>query len=179
MKNLFYSLSLLFILVACTTDENDPWTEYAKWRDDNNEWIKNQALIVNPDGSLYYERVVPAWNHNAYVLIHYFNDRSETAGNLSPLFTSTVAVKYIGRLYNDTVFDSSYSMPDSIFTTTSANVISGWQIALADMHVGDTCEVLIPYEEAYFGGGSGVVLPYSCLKFNMKLVDIPYYEVKP
>jgi FKBP-type peptidyl-prolyl cis-trans isomerase FklB len=114
--------------------------------------------------------------------MHWFNDRSKTAGNLQPYYTSTVDVKYIGRLYNDEAFDSSYLLTetygDSIYRTKVTAVISGWTIALQEMHVGDSVEVIIPYQSAYGLSGSGTaVLPFSNLKFNIKLVDIPYWEI--
>lgn len=182
MKKLLI-ISLLVVavatLVSCHDEEKSTWSEYAEWRDANDKWIADLVAKTNPDGSRYYERITPAWNSNAYVLIHYFNDRSLTQGNLSPLFTSSVAVKYYGQLYNDIPFDSSYTNIDSVFTTTLGSVIPGWTIALTDMRVGDTCEVAIPYAQAYGTSSTGVIPPFSCLKFGIKLVDIPYYEVKP
>lgn len=180
MRKLLFVPIILLLLAACAEDDySDVWTYYAGWRQENDEWIQNQAKRTNPDGTLYYNKVVPSWNPNAYVLMHYFNDRNETKDNLVPMYTSTVSVKYQGKLITDTIFDSSYSLPDSLFTTTLGSVIQGWSIALQDMHVGDSCEVLIPYQQAYYTSGSGLVLPFSCLKFGIKLVDIPYYEIKP
>ena len=179
MKKLLF-LPLILIIAACGGDDyNDVYSTYAQWRNENNQWIAEMAAERDTDGSLYYTKVVTPWNDNAYVLMHYFNDCDSTKENLSPLFTSTVAVKYIGYLYNDTIFDSSYSNPDSLYYTTSADVIPGWAIALNAMHVGDSCDVIIPYEQAYYANGAGVILPFSCLRFSMKLVDIPYYEIKP
>lgn len=180
MKKLLFLPFLFLVLFSCTTsDYTNVWTTYEDWRNDNDQWLFEQADLRNPDGSTYYERVVPDWNPNAYVLMHWFNNREETAGNLVPLYTSTVSVIYKGELYNGEVFDSSYTLTDSLFTTTASNLISGWTIALANMHVGDSCDVIIPYQQAYYTSSSGIVLPFSVLKFSMKLVDIPYYEVKP
>ena len=62
------------------------------------------------------------------MLAHWFNDRKLTQGNLKPYYTSTVDVKYIGRLYNDEPFDSSYTLMadygDSIFRTKVGRVIA-------------------------------------------------------
>ena len=110
--------------------------------------------------------------------MHWFNDRNSTAGNLKPYYTSTVAVKYIGRLYNNEAFDSSYLAPDSLFKTKVNSVIPGWTIALQEMHVGDSVEVIIPYQSAYGTSGTGKILPFSNLKFNIKLVDITNWETK-
>lgn len=179
MKKLLL-LPILALVMGCSHDDyTDIWEEYNQWRLDNDQWIIEQEVMRDSNGDVYYKRVVPSWNINAYVLMHFFNDTEETAGNLVPLYTSTVAVKYEGQLYNGTVFDSSYSQPDSIFTTTPGDVIPGWTIALQNMHVGDSCEVVIPYQYAYNTSSQGIIKPFSCLKFKMKLVDIPYYELKP
>ncbi len=109
------------------------------------------------------------------MLIHYFNDRAKTEGNLSPLVTSTVDAKYIGRLYNDEPFDSSFTMTtygDSIYRFRPSDMISGWQIALTDMRVGDSCRVVIPADQGYGVQSTGIILPYSVLVFDIKLTDI-------
>lgn len=158
------------------------WEEYEAWRKDNNAWYNGMVQRTNPDGSPYYTILNPDWYPSSGVLIHYFNDRAKTEGNLSPLMNSTVDVVYIGHLYNDTPFDSSYtatSYGDSIFRCQPVNVIEGWQIALNDMRIGDTCEIVIPYTQAYGTTGQGSIPPYSALRFNMKLVGIPAYELPP
>ena len=47
------------------------------------------------------------------------------------------------------------------------------------MNVGDSVEIIIPYNMGYGGSQTGIIKPYSTLIFNLKLVDIPYYEVRP
>lgn len=171
-------VSLALAAVSCMSG-ND-WDDYETWRKENNAWYLSQTQRTNPDGTPYYTKLTPSWFPSSGVLIHYFNDRSKTAGNLSPLQTSTVDMIYIGRLYNDTIFDSSYANTqygDSIFRTKPNAVIDGWQIALNDMRVGDTCEIIIPYLQAYGTTGQGSIPPFSVLRFNMKLVGIPAYEV--
>lgn len=166
---------------ACKNHDNN-WDDYADWREANNSWLDEQKKRTNPDGTPYYQEIRPVYDQGQYVLAHWFNNRSETAGNLKPYYTSTVDVKYIGRRYNDTAFDSSYLMKesygDSIFRTSLSGVISGWSIALQAMHVGDSVEVLIPYQSGYGATGYGSIAPYSNLRFNMKLVDIPFWETK-
>lgn len=180
---ILFLISALFAgFASCSSEEEDTWKEYKEWREANESWLLEQADRLDENGNNYYTKLVPVWNKDAYVYIHYFNDRKETAGNLSPLFTSTVDVKYIGHLYDGTAFDSSYlntSPADSIFRTQLSEVVVGWTIALSDMHVGDSCEVLIPYQYAYGASATGSIKPYSALQFNIKLVDIPGYEVQP
>lgn len=182
MKKSLYILPALIALFAITVascDKNDTWEDYYEWRDANEAWLTKQSMLKDDNGELFYTRVVPQWNKSAYVYMHFFNDRSLTEGNLSPLYTSTISVKYIGRLYDNEAFDSSFLNTDSIFTSSLTDLVPGWAIALENMRVGDSARVLIPYELGYGSQGSGSIPAYSALQFDIKLVDIPYYEVKP
>lgn len=184
MKKLpfFFIFAIVAIAFGCSTGDDSAWEEYADWRDANISWFNEQQNRTNADGSKYYTTLVPDWDTSNCVLIHYFNDRKLTEGNLSPLYTSTVDVKYIGHLYNGTPFDSSYTLTasygDSIYRTRCNKIIQGWVVALEDMRVGDSCEVIIPYTMAYGSQDAGIIKPYSTLKFHIKLVDIPFYEIK-
>lgn len=174
------SVIVIGILVSCHNDD-DNWENYKEWRNANAAWLERQAdSTVN--GRQYYVTVRPEYDKGQYVLMHWFNDRNATQNNLQPYYTSTVDVKYIGYLYNGEPFDSSYLMTasygDSIFRTTLKSVISGWAIALQEMHVGDSVEVVIPYQSAYGISGYGNIDPYSNLRFCMKLVDIPAWEIQ-
>lgn len=172
--------TIVALISSCGMDNENTWEEYREWREANEQWFHEQQNRTNSDGSLYYQALYPEWDKAQYILIHYFNDRSLTKDNLSPLLTSTVDVKYIGRLYNDEPFDSSYNLTtngDSIYRQKCNGVISGWQVAMANMHVGDSCEVIIPYSLGYGASEVGIIKPYSALHFNIKLVDIPFYEV--
>lgn len=187
MKKLPLILALLiagtWCFSSCSGDDNDSIAEiYTEWNALNEAWIKEQQARTNPDGSPYYQTIVPDWNTSAYVLIHYFNDRSLTEGNLSPLYTSTVDTRYHLSLYNGVAVDSSTNISTygpGIFRTKLSEVIAGWSIALSDMRCGDTAEVVIPYAQGYGVSTTSSIAPYSNLKFNIRLVDIPYYEVNP
>lgn len=178
MKKLLLIFPLIALALGACSEKEDI-DQYFDWMETNDNWIEEQAQKRNADGTPYYEKIVPEWNSNAYVLIHYFNDRSKTEGNLTPLYTSTVAVKYDGRMCDDTPFDSSYNNVDSLYISQVSSNISGWWIALTNMRVLDSAEVIIPYAQAYGSSSQGIIMPFSCLKFNMKLVDIPYYQEKP
>lgn len=172
------ALVIMATIAACNDDPDNVWDRYETWRTDNESFFEEQRYKI-VDGLNYYQTITPVWNSSAQVLIRYLNDRTLTEGNLTPLLTSTVAVKYRGHLYNGEPFDSSYTQKDSIFTTSVGNVIDGWTIALQHMRVGDSAEVVIPYHLAYGSQSTGKIVPYSTLIFNIKLVDIPYFEVRP
>ncbi|MDE6826032.1 MAG: FKBP-type peptidyl-prolyl cis-trans isomerase [Paramuribaculum sp.] len=172
--------ALAIAAASCMSESN--WDTYADWRKANDEWYLKMVDTLDAQGNNYYTKLSPAWNPGSGVLIHFFNDRSLTAGNLSPLETSIVDMKYIGRYYNLVPFDSSYTNTaaygDSIYRSRVGDNIDGWQIALNAMRVGDSVEVVIPYPVAYGANGYNTIPPYSVLRFNMKLVDIPAYELR-
>ncbi|MFI3239318.1 MAG: FKBP-type peptidyl-prolyl cis-trans isomerase [Bacteroidales bacterium] len=181
-KYIFFTF-ILIALAACSLETDNNWSTYEEWREANDEWMAEKAELLDEDGKLYYTRVQAAWDdaESSYVLMKYFNDTTLTENNLKPLYTSTVDVKYIGRTYEDEAVDSSYLLTepaDSVLRTTVSGVVGGWMIALQNMHIGDSCEVLIPYQQAYGSDGIGDILPYSALQFHMKLVDIPGYVIE-
>lgn len=175
-------LTLITIFTSCKIGDDGVWEEYAEWRKTNESWFNEQKVRVDANGNKFYTEVSPVWDTTQCVLIHYYNDRKLTEGNLTPLYTSTVDVKYRGCLYNEEPFDSSYSLTasygDSIYRTQCNKTIQGWIIALENMRVGDSCEVIIPQNLAYGAQNMGIIKPYSALKFQIKLVDIPFYETK-
>ncbi len=180
-KKTLYILPVVIALLSCLAacHDDNTWSDYSEWRQANDKWLELQSTLLDDNGDLFYTRVVPEWNKSAYIYMHFFNDRSLTEGNLSPLYSSTVSVKYIGRFYNNEPFDSSYLNVDSLFTSTIPGLISGWAIALEKMRVGDSARIVIPYQQGYGTTTTGSILPYSALQFDIKLVDIPYYELKP
>lgn len=186
MRKFLYSLlsaaAVASALVSCNSDEKTTAELYAEYHNANQAWLEEMQAKKDSLGLPYYKTLVPAWNPGAYVLIHYFNDRKETEGNLSPLYTSIVDVRYEGRRYNGTLFDESTNNTTpapGIFRTQLNSVISGWTIALSDMRCKDTAEIIIPYQFAYGEQGAfnaDTILPYSNLRFNVRLVDIYKYE---
>lgn len=187
MKKLIW-LTLLCIAVpflpGCSKDDDDvDLDNYVDWKAQNEEWLADLKAKKNADGSPYYETVIPKWNPAAYVLMHFFNDRAETAGNLVPLYTSTVDVRYIGYNCENEPFDSS-SVETAygrlgIRRFIPTQLIQGWAIALLNMHVGDTAEIIVPYEYAYGTSAANGMKPYSNLRFNVRLDDIYRYEANP
>lgn len=160
-------------LTSCEDDDIKNWNDYADWREANDAWLHEQQVTGK------YTKVTPEWNANLHVLMRWLNDRTATESNLRPLYTSSVSVKYKGWLYDGTPFDSSYVYTDSVVTMLPANLIDGWVIALEQMHVGDRVEILVPYAAAYGTSSLGLINPYSNLRFELELRDIPTYEVRP
>ena len=92
-------------------------------------------------------------------------------GDKCPRNGNVVTVHYKGSLINGKVFDSSYERgyPEAFRVN---ELITGWQIALTQMHVGDHWIVYIPWEMGYGKKGCGNIPGYSTLVFEMELVTI-------
>ena len=171
---------------ACKDDDDDDTTytydlsDFQQWRAQNDAWVAEMQQRRNADGTPYYTTVIPAWNPGIFVLMHYFNDRSDTEGNLTPLSTSTVDVRYVGYDCEGAGFDSSTNVNRygklGIARFGCNQVISGWTAAMEQMRVGDTVEIIVPYNAAYGTQYTAAVRPYSSLRFNIRLDDIYRYE---
>ncbi len=177
MKRLPLIALFIFVLSACKLDPvRDAWEYYKDWRVENNEWLAKQEALTDANGKAYFQKVTPEFDQSAYVLIHYFNDRASTEGNLTPLISSTVNVKYKLLNCREEAVDSSYLLTDSIYQQRLSNTVEGFQIALMAMNVGDSCEVIIPYQYGYSNTGNGSILPYTHLRYLLKLKGIEKYE---
>lgn len=186
MKKILYAIALCAAGMMTSCLGNGVEDQYKDWNEANQKWFNEQMIRIGSDGKPYYEVIAADWDPNARILMHWYNDRSLTEDNLSPLYTSMVDVKYKGALYNGEAFDSSYlsTSPREGVTRfsigqsgTSNGVIEGWAIALQNMHVGDSCHVIINYQQGYGVMNFGTTIkPYSVLQFDMKLDDIYKYE---
>lgn len=85
-----------------------------------------------------------------------------------------VAVNYIGKLANGTVFDDSYKRGKPIkFVLGEGKVIKGWDEGIALMHVGDKFRLIIPPQLGYGANGAGgVIPPNATLIFDTQLMSV-------
>ncbi len=183
MKKIFAIIAIAAaVLYSCKNDDDQTWEDYMAWRETNNAWFNEMRARTNPDGTPYYEVITPTWSPNTSVLIHYFNDRSETEGKLSPIYTSTVDTRYYLHLCDSTAVDSSVNNTTpapGVFRARLNEMIVGWGIAIPQMRCGDTAEIIIPYTAGYGTSSNGAIRPFSNLRFNVRLVDIPHLESIP
>jgi len=100
---------------------------------------------------------------------------------IKPETADKVYVHYVGKLMNDTIFDSSYKRgaPFS-FNLGEGRVIRGWDEGIALLNEGDSAILIIPPQLGYGNTQVGNIPPNSTLKFYVKLVKVEKApQVKP
>ncbi|KAF3433113.1 hypothetical protein FNV43_RR24215 [Rhamnella rubrinervis] len=86
-----------------------------------------------------------------------------------------VSVRYIGKLQkNGKIFDSNVGGPPFKFRLGLGQVISGWDVGVNGMRVGDKRRLTIPPSMGYGakGAGGGKIPPNAWLLFDVELVDV-------
>ena len=87
---------------------------------------------------------------------------------------SKLSVHYIGKLEDNTVFDSSYDRGQFFnFQIGVRQVILGWETGLLGMKEGGKRTIFIPYQLAYGETGAGSLIPpKSNLIFEIEVIKV-------
>lgn len=122
----------------------------------NREWLAAKALEdgVKPlDKGIYYKVL-----------------KSGRPGAPSPGRGSVVTAHYTGKTINGKTFDSSRGGVAPAFRLR--DLITGWIIALQQMHVGDRWELYIPAEQGYGKFNQPGIPGGSTLIFDIELLGV-------
>ena len=85
----------------------------------------------------------------------------------------TVAVHYVGRFEDGTIFDTSLNTGNPLaFVLGQGYVIPGWEEGLLGMKPGGVRELTIPPDLAYGEAGIGTIPPNTTLHFEVELLEI-------
>jgi len=100
---------------------------------------------------------------------------------IQPQAGDKVVVHYVGKLMNDTVFDSSYKRGEPFsFNLGEGRVIKGWDEGIALLHEGDSALFIIPPHLAYGDRAIGPIPANSTLKFIVQLEKVvPAPKIEP
>jgi len=92
----------------------------------------------------------------------------------NPVRGSLIKVHYIGKLFDGTVFDSSYDRGEPLsYTHGVGNVISGWDEGLSYIGERGKITLYIPSVLAYGNRGSGDIIgPNENLIFDVELLSV-------
>lgn len=92
-------------------------------------------------------------------------------GEVTPKMHNIVCVYYKGQLINGKTFDDNTGQgyPDAL---RLSELITGWQIALMQMRVGDKWRIYIPSDLGYGSRGTDGIPKNSALIFEIELISI-------
>ncbi|MDJ0642014.1 MAG: FKBP-type peptidyl-prolyl cis-trans isomerase [Erythrobacter sp.] len=88
-----------------------------------------------------------------------------------PTPADTVTVHYEGSFIDGEVFDSSYAGGKPA-TFPLSGLITAWEMAIPQMHVGETIELAAPANLAYGPRGRGPIPGGATLLFKVELIAI-------
>ena len=88
-----------------------------------------------------------------------------------PTAADTVTVNYEGSFIDGEVFDSSYTRGRPA-TFPLRGLIEAWEMAIPQMHVGETIELAAPASLAYGPRGRGPIPGGATLLFKVELIAI-------
>jgi FKBP-type peptidyl-prolyl cis-trans isomerase FkpA len=88
-----------------------------------------------------------------------------------PVFSSTITVNYVGRLMNNTIFDSASHT--NLMGAGLYNLIAGWQIGMPKIAKGGHIQLFIPSALAWGCTGNGSTVPANApVFFDVELIDL-------
>lgn len=119
-----------------------------------------EATIINYAAT----QGIAATKHSTGV---YYQIMSPGSG-ATPTLTSTVYIKYTGKLLNGTVFDQATSP----VPYTLSSLILGFQIGLPLIQKGGIIKLIVPSSMAYGCRGFGQVPGDAILYFEIELTDV-------
>jgi len=176
-------LLLMMLLSFTSCNESTAVSQYDNWQQRNQTYLDSLQNVVDSKSNPNLFVVTAMSNSKLKIYAEKVAGYVETGGR--PLDTDTVQVYYRGKLINGEVFDQNFSEtnPNPNFdipfkTAVNGGVIAGWTEVLRLMKKGERWMVYIPYQLAYGTAGSGAILGYSTLIFDMNLVNYSSPEPK-
>lgn len=151
--SLFFALAIVVTVISCNKDESC-----------------TEKTVASEQGTMQAYATANSFSTVAHSSGIQYNIIS--AGNSTrPTASSTVKVRYTGKLMNGTTFDATNGTETIEFPLSG--VIAGWQIGIPLIGEGGVIELLIPSSLAYgCAGRSPAIPPYSVLYFRVELVDV-------
>lgn len=194
MVSFIMSLAVVGCKEVNEEDEYDNWKERNQLFVDSIGNLASGKIVVTADDAdamqlgTYYAIETNASTNYQSQYIYVKKLLANTIGERA-YYTDKASVFYYGTLINGSRFDGNFTgfscidksaldgndnLPTEFNSPTefavNGSIISGWKTALQYMREGERWMVYIPYQSAYGVKGSGTILGYTLLCFDM-IVD--------
>lgn len=193
-----YLFTLLPLFTSCSEDDGVE-EEYPDWQARNDAYFleKFNEYAASSSSTRFFLKTLtlpdtPSSTYASspadFILVDVLEEGS---GMVSPQYSDTVNVHYVGRLLPSRSypegykfdysyegnFDAAVASPSKIAVGGSSGAVPGFATALQNMHRGDHWRITIPYQLGYGIYGSGTAIPgYSTLIFDVRLADFWFKE---
>ena len=192
-------MSAVALILSACSEHDDSVEEYPNWQEVNDKAFSDTLAYARQQiaaGDTATWKVFCKWSlndstgwaDNQYVVVKVLK---KGTGTVSPLFSDSVRINYVGQLLPSTSYASGYIFSDYNASSYApvdmllSDNIDGMATALMHMHVGDEWEIFIPYNLAYGTTAMSTIPAYSMLRFYVTLrafyragVDVPDYKAK-
>ena len=150
---------LFFVVIALSCEKTTIYNPYSQLQEDIqkiDEYLEANNISATKSSS-----------GLRYVIVDEGLGSNPVRGNL-------IKVHYIGKLFDGTVFDSSYDRGEPLsYTHGVGNVISGWDEGLSYIGERGKITLYIPSVLAYGNRGSGDIIgPNENLIFDVELLSV-------
>lgn len=159
MKASIIVFFVVFILFSLSCEKTEIYSPYSQLQEDIQKidaYLDENNITANRSSS-----------GLRYVIV------DEGLGS-NPVRGSLVKVHYIGKLFDGTVFDSSYDRGEPLsYTHGVGQVISGWDEGLSYIGERGKITLYVPSVLAYGNRGSGdIIKPNENLIFDVELLSV-------
>ncbi|MDO1447038.1 FKBP-type peptidyl-prolyl cis-trans isomerase [Rhodocytophaga aerolata] len=167
MKNfrlMMLGLVAIFAFQACTKDPNK---ESEEKYNQNLQQIQQYftAKGINPwNGTTGWQEAGTGDKRYYYVI-----QSAPQGGGTKPATGDQLVVQYVGRLLDETKFDSSASDKPLRFAFNDGTIIEGFNLGIGQLQQGQVADLYLPHTLAYGNRNLEKIPPYSALKFRVTL----------
>jgi FKBP-type peptidyl-prolyl cis-trans isomerase FkpA len=162
-KNLFASLCSTIILVTAGCLKND--SKITSNCVVNNTGVPTTAEIASLQTYLTTNNITATQDPRGF-----FYSIVNAGSGPAPLLSSTVIVKYLGKLENGNEFDHNQNPNGETFIL--GQLIKGWQLGIPLIRKGGSIKLYLPPTLGYGCNATGSIPPGANLIFTVDLVDV-------
>lgn len=162
-------LVAVFMLQACVKDPNEESEEKYNQNLQQIQQYLTAKGIAPGDGTTGYKEAGAGEKRFYYVIQP---PAQGTVLGRKPATGDQLVVQYVGRLLDETKFDSSAADKPLRFAFNDGTIIEGFNLGIGELQQGQVADLYLPHTLAYGNRNLEKIPPYSPLKFHVTLQKV-------